>query len=202
VAAPSSAATSTCVSLKHAPSARSALRSAETRAEISAACGLSTATRLSRSQRPRVARHQSPRAAGRLRRGRSVAVRRCRARGFAACVLGVHQQRRWLARTGEVPKRPRDALVGRRRNQHGGDGRFSARANRAARPPHPTGLAKVSEFSSILPDGVAGKTLSNRTSGLPSGPVIFSALRVGIWLGRIPANRGSANGSRHAHRSG
>jgi hypothetical protein len=56
----------------------------------------------------------------------------------------------------------------------------------------PHRLANVSDLSSILPDSVAGKTFSKRTSGLPSGPVICSALRVGIWLGRMPANRGSA----------
>ena len=55
----------------------------------------------------------------------------------------------------------------------------------------PQRSAKVSDLSSTFPDGVAGRILLNRTSGLPSGAVICSACLVGISLGRMPASRGS-----------
>ena len=56
----------------------------------------------------------------------------------------------------------------------------------------PQRFASVSDFSSILPDGVAGKMLSNSTIGLPSGPFICSACSVEILLGRTPPRRVSA----------
>ena len=68
--------------------------------------------------------------------------------------------------------------------------RRSRQAGSTAAAPHRS--ANASDLSSILPDGVAGKTLSKSESGFPSGPAICTARRVEISLGRMPPNRGSA----------
>jgi hypothetical protein len=181
--------TSTGVSLKQAASPRSALRSAETRAEI--VCPV----RLVDSHAPfslatTPGGTSSVTLSGRTTSPRSFHIRTSMPcpRLCCAASFGVHQQWRRLARTGEVPKRRRDALVE--------DGEISIRGCAAFRSRQPGGkaaaphrLVNISDLSSILPDGVAGKMLSKSISGLPSGPVICSALRVEIWLGRRPAKR-------------
>ena len=57
----------------------------------------------------------------------------------------------------------------------------------------------MSDTSSTLPDGVAGITVSNSASGLPSGASMRSASPVGSSLGRMPFSRGSGGIQRVIH---
>ncbi len=113
--------------------------------------------------------------------------------------IGGDQGRDRLA--GRAGREPCPLLAGDdpRRHRVGDAGEISINGYSACRSRHsgsstaaPQRSANVADLSSIFPEGVAGNTLSNSTSGRPSGPIIGNALSVGIRLGRTPRKRGSA----------